>query len=262
MRRLGIMLVVFGLVAVTAAPVAAAKPAPPANDEIPGAIAVGGLPATFRIDTSRATVNETDAGCGAGAEDQATVWFAVSLDAQTTLAVDTAGSSYHTGVNVFAADDPTSVISCVEDGILVALAAGDYLVMVADIDQDRKNGGTLDISFSAGPPPLDIDVAIDGAGSVTKDGAVTVRGTASCSEDTSFGIELSIEQSLGNFKLRGFGVVDVDCTAGSPAAWTATISAQNGRFGSGDATVSAFASQCNDFSCDDASATRTIRLRR
>ena len=134
--------------------------------------------------------------------------------------------------------------------------------MVADIDQDRKNGGTLDISFSAGPPPLDIDVAIDGAGSVTKDGAVTVRGTATCSEDTSLGIEVSIEQSLGNFKLRGSGFVDVGCTAGSAEPWTATISAQNGRFGSGDATVSAFASQCNDFSCDDASATRTIRLRR
>ena len=43
MRRLGIMLVVFGLVAVTAAPVAAAKPGPPANDEITGAIAAKGV---------------------------------------------------------------------------------------------------------------------------------------------------------------------------------------------------------------------------
>ena len=139
--RLAIAAALMAL-AISASPISAAPPTPP-NDEPGGAIAVTSVSFSTTQSTSKATANDADAGCGAGGVDQATVWYTVTLDAATRVLVDTAGSSYQTGVNVYTAGPGSEILTCVEGAALFDAVAGQtYYIMIADIDGGR-NGGRL-----------------------------------------------------------------------------------------------------------------------
>ena len=247
-----------------AVPPAFAAPPGPANDEPNGAIAVTSLPYSNSQSTSKATANDADGGCGAGGVDQATVWYTITVESDARVLIDTTGSSYVTGINIFADAPGGEILDCLEDTAIFDAAAGHtYHVMIADIDGDR-NGGRLDLSISEGPPPISIGITLDPAvGFDAATGTISVSGTVTCTADSD-SVEVFVEarQTSGRFIVRGFGFNSTACTAGEDVAWTADIVGETGTFGFGSTVIDASAFGCDFFSCGDAFATQTVRIRR
>lgn len=260
--RISIAAAVMALM-LTVPPAAAAPPGVP-NDEPGGAIAVTSIPFSTTQSTSKATVNDADGGCGAGGLDQSTVWYTITLADATRVLVDTAGSSYFAGVNVYTAGPGSEILTCVGGGAVFDAVAGQtYYVMIADIDGGR-NGGRLVVSISEGPPALEVGVSLDP--NVALDGstgALTVTGTVTCNVSADF-VDISVDasQTTGRFTTRGFGFASVACSAGETVAWSAEVFGETGTFGSGSTVITASAFGCDAFTCDDATATQTVRIRR
>jgi hypothetical protein len=262
MKRVPIMLCSALLLAVTAGPVAAA---PPGNDLPSGATVVPlPLPFTDIVDTSEATVTTDDVGCGAGGWDQASVWYSITPDTDIRVAIDASASSYATGLNLFVAT-PTNLVACTWSTLVWNLEAGTtYYVMAADIDDDGVNGGTLEVTFDVGPPPLELSVTIAPTAKVdSKSGTVTVSGTLTCSMDTPHVEQLVIvRQTVGRFTIRGGSWDIASCDEGGPVAWTATLTGENGTFGGGRASVEVSVFGCSWSECTEAFASRSVSLRR
>lgn len=251
------------LITIAAQPGLALAAAPP-NDLPDGAIAIATIPADIAQDTTEATVSTDNVGCGSDGTDQATVWYSVTLSEATTLLIDASASGYVVGINAFVgsatADD---LVGCAEQGLVVDLEAGTtYYLMFADID-GGANGGQLDVTIEVAPPPIQVDLTVDPIGKVnSKTGEATLGGTITCSATTSDAfVDMELRQALGRFTIRGFGGTGIECGP-APTAWLATIVADNGRFGPGQATANVSAFACDAFSCDDAFVSTTVRLRR
>lgn len=262
MKRLPVLLCAVVLLAATAAPVAAAAPG---NDLPSGATPVL-LPLPFSdvVDTTEATAVGDDYGCGAGGVDQASVWYTITVPEQTLVVIDASASTYFTGVNLFGEDPAAGPIDCAGVMLPAQLDAGlTYYVMIADADEDGVNGGTLSVTFQAAPPPPELTVAIDPVGKLDpKSGLITVSGTMTCSEDFDVETYAVVRQTVGRFTIHG-GFWDVTgCTSGDEVPWTVTVSGENGKFSGGRATVEVSLFACGWFDCVDATATRTISLRR
>ena len=97
----------LGLVLTVAALGAGAAPAlaqPPANDTFAGAIAITAVPFSQTLDTTQATVDAVDAeavaACGVAVSTSASVWYAYTPARDGLVTVDTAGSTYGTGIAV------------------------------------------------------------------------------------------------------------------------------------------------------------------
>jgi hypothetical protein len=175
------------------------------------------------------------------------------------LAPTPCGSDYDTTLSVYTGtpgnltqiacnDDFTSLQSAV---IFNAVAGETYFLMVGAFDSGP--GGNLSFRLDE-TEPIVIDLALSPKGSVVpKTGTATVRGTVVCNEPaTVFGIGGELQQRKGRVILRGFfGVGEFACEP-PETEWSATVTAENGLFTGGKATVlnvSAFG--CDEFSCDD-----------
>lgn len=251
------------ILALAAPPVAAVAPSVPNNESI-GAIAVTSIPFSGTQSTSKATQNDADGGCGAGGLDQATVWYTLTLDAATRVLIDTAGSSYGAGVNIYTAGPDSEILTCSDPAVAFDAAAGQtYYIMIADIDGGR-NGGRLVVSIAVGQPALELGLSLDpGAALDSSTGMLTVTGTVTCNVTTDFldvGVEVS--QTTGRFTTRGFGSTSVACSPGESVAWSAEVIGENGTLGTGTTVITATAFGCEIFSCADATATQTVRIRR
>lgn len=249
--------------ALTAPPIWAAPPGLP-NDEPGGAIAVTSIPFSATQSTSKATANDADAGCGAGGLDQATVWYTITLDAATRVLVDTGGSSYETGVNVYTAGPGSDILTCVGGAAAFDAVAGQtYYIMIADIDGGR-NGGRLVVSINEGPPALELGVSIDPNVALDEStGALTITGTVTCNVSADFvDVNVDASQVTGRFTTRGFGFAPVACSAGETTAWSTEVIGETGTFGAGNTVITATAFGCEFFTCDDAQVTQTVRIRR
>lgn len=243
-----------------AAPAVAAAPPGVPNDEPAGAIAITAVPFTGTQSTSKATANVADGGCGAGGEDQATVWYSMTLTAATRVLIDTTASSYVTGINVFS--DGGLVTCQVTTAVFDADAGQTYSVMIADIDGGR-NGGRLSVSVGVGAPALELGVTIDPNVSLdAATGALTVSGTVTCNVPADFvDVNLEASQTTGRFTVRGFAFTSVGCAPGDPVPWSADVSGEE-PFGTGATTITAAAFGCDPFSCDETVATVSLRIRR
>jgi hypothetical protein len=234
------------------------------NNEPEGAIAVTAIPYSNTQSTSKATVNDLDGGCGAGGQDQATVWYTLTLAEATRVIVDTSGSAYFAGVNIYTAGPGSEILTCVGGAAVFDATAGQtYYIMIADIDGGR-NGGRLVVSIDEGPPAFELGLSLDPNVSLDSDaGALTVSGTISCSTTADFvDISVDVSQTTGRFTTRGFGGTSVGCSAGETVAWSAEVFGETGPLGAGTTTVNASAFGCDPFTCDDANATETARVRR
>ncbi|MEW5991582.1 MAG: hypothetical protein AB1736_09620 [Chloroflexota bacterium] len=261
MRRLILM---AAIIVAMAAP-AAVNAAAPDNDLPGGAIALDSvLPQAITQDTTEATVSTDDIGCGAGGVDQASVWYTFSPDVTGDVLIDASGSDYFVGINVFAGSaDPAFLYTCFGPAGMVFLEAGvTYYLMFADANEDEVNGGRLDVLIDVPPPPIEINLTIDGSGKIDRTGAVTVSGTLTCSATADYAeIYLTVSQSVGRFRIHGSAWTPSACVE-SPTPWAATIVGDNGTFAGGKATVVASAWACDPFSCNEAYADRNVRLRR
>jgi hypothetical protein len=255
--------------------------ASPGNDDIGSATMVGALPyADGPYDTTEATTGATDPGfCfepDAG-PDRSSVWYSFTPTASDSYLADTFGSDYDTTLYVGTPDGlgGIDVINCNDDTSSLqsavrwdALAGTTYLLMVGTccgggVVGESGGGGALEFHVNVAPPPLTVNLTVDGNGSFTPYGTATIRGTIACSGEVQFvEIGLDVAQRVGRFTIRGFGAqVDESCPT-SPTPWSIDVTGDNGKFLGGAVQVNAFAFACGAFECADDFVSRTVRLRR
>jgi hypothetical protein len=90
-------------------------------------------------------------------------------------------------------------------------------------------------------PPLALDGSLAPTGTVDhKTGVATISGTVTCNRPVIANIDGQLSQTYHRFIFTSFFSVSVLCTSSS--TWTAVVQPQNGLFGQGAASVSAYAS--------------------
>lgn len=158
MRQRFILIVVLalGMLAIPASPALAQ----PANDDVAGAVPVTSLPFAEAVDASEATMQD-----GEPAETCAplhsTVWYAVTLDRNRTVTVDTAGSDYDTVLSVYRGSDfaDFDLIACNDDftslqaRVSFTATADETLYVQVGAFGEAGSGseaGQLQISFTRG----------------------------------------------------------------------------------------------------------------
>jgi hypothetical protein len=241
--------------------------APPGNDAIADATVIGTIPYTDTIDTSEATTSPDDPECfGQGP----TVWYVYTAPVDQRLLADTFGSSYDTTLSVYTGS-PGSLeqIACNDDAgsgvqsalILEASAGTTYYLMVGSFADSP--GGTL--VFSLAETDLvtpEMNITVDARATVdTRSGTVTVTGTATCTGAEDGFVEVSLEQRVGRFIIRGFGGTFVECD-GAPQDWSVEVVGETGLFKGGKAVAFAFGEACGIFNCAFDFEQQNVSLRR
>jgi hypothetical protein len=241
--------------------------AAPSNDTFSGATAVTGDFSEV-LDTTEATTDADDAqlntSCGAPATD-ASVWYAVTSASGATVSVDVSQSDYSAGVLVgVGTHGNLNTVACGPGGTQFAADAGTtyYVLAIDDQDDGSGNGGSLNIAFTFGPPPITVSVTVDSGRVNTKTGEVTISGTVTCSSVADFAdISVFVRQPLGRFTIHGSGFMGADCGP-TPTDWIVSLTGENGKFSAGRATVTADAFACDPSSCDDDQVSSNLRLRK
>lgn len=266
MKRLTIVISALALIIAAAAPVLAAAPG---NDDYAGRVPIGSLPFSDSLDTTDATTDaddvEANADCGAPSTD-ASVWYEFTADVDGGIVVDVSGSTYTAGV-IIATGSPGSlvVVTCGPDAVAFGTSAGETYAILAFDDQydGGGNGGTLNITVDALPPPPVIDVTVNPVGRFdARTGAATISGSVACSGDASYAwIEVTLRQAVGRFFVNGYGGMDVLCD-GTTRAWSVEVLPDSGLFKGGRTASVTFAVACGTFDCGFDFEERIVRLRR
>ncbi len=258
----GLVSLTFGL--------SSASAAPPGNDTIGGATPVG-LGFGEQLDTTQATTDAEDAavnaGCGAPATD-ASVWYAYTAAQDGGVVVGVSESNYSAGV-IVATGMPgaLSVVTCGPGAVAFLASAGTRYYVLAFDDQfdGAGNGGTLDISVDAAPPPPTLDVTLDPTGRVDgKTGIAYVGGTVTCTNADFAAIFTSLSQRIGvRAIVSGFGSMFADATAcdGTAQRWSSQIRPEGGKFAGGKSAAFAFGFACGAFECRESYSEQTVKLR-
>ena len=268
MKRLGVLISMVALWSLAFATPALA--AVPGNDTHPGRTVVGSLPFSDSLDTTDATTDaddaEANASCGAPATD-ASVWYELA-GTDGGIIVDVSASDYSAGV-IVAIGSPGSLVTvaCGQGAVAFFAASGEtYAVLTFDDQLDGVgNGGALDITIDAAPPPPTIDIMVDPLGSFNKaTGSATISGTFSCTGDADFAsIDVLLTQNVGRFTISGFGGMFVEAPAcdGSTQPWSAEVLGQNGKFKGGRSVAVTFAFACGVFECGFDEEQAIVKLR-
>jgi hypothetical protein len=268
-KRVAFLISIVSLLSLgLAAPVLAAAPG---NDTYGTRTVVAGIPFAETIDTFEATADaddaEANAQCGAPAVD-ASVWYEYTATSDGGLLVDVSGSSYSAGI-IVATGSPgnLSVIACAAPALGLKTAVGEtYAILIFDYQGDGGgDGGSLSITIADVPPPPEVEVTVNSNGRFdARTGAATVSGTATCSgaDESGHGfIEFQLSQSVGRFKVFGWGFAEFACDGGTHG-WTAEIVSGDGKFAGGKATLVAFVSACNIAGCADTVLQTVVSLRK
>lgn len=255
------------LVISTAMMASPAWAAAPTNDTSPGATSAT-VGFSQVLDTTQATTDAQDAqfneSCGAPATD-ASVWYTVT-GAGAGMVVDVSGSDYSAGVLVGTGSPgslDTVVCGAGTVGFFAESGTTYYVLAIDDQEDGAGNGGRLDISFNAAPPPPTVDLTVNPRGTVTTaTGVAHISGTYTCSDADSVDVFGDVTQPVGRFAVTGsFDVFDEQTCDGAPRAWTADVSPDNGKFAGGKAMTVAFSFACGVFECADGFTEQTVRLR-
>jgi outer membrane protein assembly factor BamB len=177
----------------------------------------------------------------------------------TTVTSDPAGAVVSFDVSATDNADPNPQVTC-DPASGSTFPIGETTVTCTATD---SAGNTATATFKVTVlRALDIQVQIDRSGLVDPStGVATVRGTVSCNRVTSVALSGELRQTFANrVVIDGFFSTQADC-APPASAWSATVTASNGRYGGGSAQASVAASACDQFSCDFDTATREIILR-
>jgi hypothetical protein len=269
MKRFGILtsLLMAGSLGF-AAPVLAAAPG---NDTYGGRQAIDSLPFSASVDTTEATTDADDAEandpdlCGAPATD-ASVWYEFVAPADGSFIVDVSTSDYPAGVIVVSGSPGSfTFVNCGPAFVTFPGTSGvTYAILVFDYD-GVGNGGTLEITVEAAPPPPEVHLTVDATGDFnSRTGSATIRGTITCTGADEFdkkGIDVQVSQAVGRFKFTGQGAAEFACD-GTSRPWTVEVLSSSGKFGGGKAAVVAHALACNNFGCDEDSVERVVTLKK
>jgi len=255
------------LVAAAALSVSPAFAAAPGNDTIGGATAAS-LGFSQVLDTTQATTDADDgqlnASCGAPATD-ASVWYTLNLAADSGVIIDVSASDYSAGLLVgVGTPGALETVACGPGATAFSAAAGTtyYVLAIDDQSDGSGNGGALNISFNAGPPPPTVDATVAPRGTFnSKTGAATLHGTYTCTNADFIDISGNVAQAVGRFVIRGsFDVFDVNTCDGSSHPWSADVFPDNGKFAGGKTLTVAFSFACGAFECADGFTKQTVHL--
>jgi hypothetical protein len=266
MKRLSVIACVVSIL--TLGLVTPALAAVPSNDTYAGRTVIGSLPFSETLDTTEATTDaddaEANAACFAPATD-ASVWYEYTATADGFLDVQVFLSDYSAGVLVVTGSPGSFLLeTCGPGGVqFYAVSGQTYSIAAIDSQEDGAgNGGNLTISVSELPPGPTMDVTIDPVGRFDqRTGSATVSGTATCPADALQGfIVVQLRQPVGRFVVTGSGFTEVTCDD-SPQTWTVEVTAFDGLFKGGRATVLAEWSVCSGM-CNLGVVESQISLRR
>ncbi len=270
MRLSGPMLATVATATVALGAAAPAYAVSPGNDLSVGAT-VAGLGFSEVLDTTDATTDADDAQlnstCGAPATD-ASVWYRYVAAADGGVVVDVSSSSYSAGALVgVGTPGALDTVACAPGTTAFFATAGTtyYVLAIDDQFDGGGNGGTLRISVNPAPPPPTVDFTVDPVGHVLNKGsAVALNGTFTCSNADFLDAFGELKQPVGRFLIRGwFGFfADGSQCDGTPHDWTATVTADNGRFAGGKAAAVTFTFACGPFECAEGFGEHRIQLRR
>jgi hypothetical protein len=267
MKRLAMLGSIVSLLTLTiATPVLAAAPT---NDLYPGRTVIAGLPFSDTVDTTEATTDADDAEanviCEAPATD-ASVWYELTATADEFLVINVSASDYTAGVIVVTGSPGSfELVTCGPDAVILPTLVGETYAILAFDDQfdGGGNGGTLQISIDAAPPPPEIDVTVDPTGQFNaQTGSATVSGTVTCSGEADFAfVDVQLRQQVGRFVVDGFGSIEVICD-GTTQPWSVEVFPSNGLFKGGRAVALTFAVACGFIDCGTDFEEAIVRLRR
>jgi hypothetical protein len=271
MKRLAVLISVVALWSMAfAAPVLAA---PPSNDTYAGRTTVGQpLPFSASLDTSQATSDADDVdinniGCGAPAIE-ASVWYEFIATADATILIDVSASDYSAGVFVGTGSPGSFVgVACLPSGVAFAAESGEtYTILAFDDQTDGSgNGGTLEITIDAAPPPPTVDITINGVGQFNKvTGSATISGTLTCTGDAVYSeIQVRLSQNVGRFTISGFGgiLVEPPVCDGTAQPWSVEVFGSTGKFKGGRAVAVTSAFVCDTFTCSSGEEQSIVKLR-
>jgi hypothetical protein len=246
----------------------AAQAAVPGNDTFSGA-----TPATLGftevIDTTEATTDADDAQLNASCEAPATdasVWYAFTAASDGGLVIDVSASDYSAGVLVGTGTQGNlETVACGPGTVGISVVTGTtYYVLAIDDQQDGiGNGGSLNISFNAAPPPPIVDFTVNHFGTVRpRTGIATISGTYTCTNGNFIDLFADVRQRAGRLYILGsFEVFDTGSCDGAPRRWVADVVPENGRFAGGKTLTVTSSFSCGVFECTEGFLEQTVRLR-
>jgi hypothetical protein len=240
--------------------------APPSNDTFAGAT-LATLGFSQSLDTSEATTDADDAqlnaSCGAPATD-ASVWYSFA-GTDTGVIVDVSQSNYSAGVLVgVGTQGNLDTVVCGPGTVAFFAASGTtYYVLAIDDQLDGSgNGGTLQISFNAAPPPPTIDFTVNPRGRFNAhSGTATIRGTYTCTNGDFIDMFVDARQNVGRFAILGSGeFFDFGTCDGTTRSWAAEVFPTNGKFKGGKTMTVTVAFSCGPFECTEGFAETKVHL--
>jgi hypothetical protein len=251
------------MVAMALIPLAAASAsaAPPANDEVAGAVALS-LGDRVVQDTSEATTNAGDDAlneqCGAPATN-ATVWYKYTPAVDRPFVLDMSSSDFEGGFLVFEGT-PTadSLVTCGPGTVAVDGQAGTtYNIVVISTDE---TGGRLVLTLKNPPPSPGVHVTIAKRGlAYHGSGAARIHGNYFC-RNADFSIVFgTLTQRAGRLKIPAEFDKPVLCN-GVRHHWSARLVSRTGTYARGHATARVLIDACGVIECREDSARRHIRL--
>jgi hypothetical protein len=282
MPRFVALLAALLLLALSAAPVSAARPArPPANDDISTPIVIGTFPYTNSQSTVGATTGATDptyCGIPEVGQDRATVWYSYTPTEATagSIGATTYGSDYDTTLYVGTPDGAGGInlIGCADDTGSTAqtavrfdaVAGQTYLFMVGTCcgtQFEGPGGGNLVFNLDVAPPAMRVDLRVQPTGTFTRDGTAIIRGTLSCTAPGDLGSIVIVEltQTAGFQTVQGVGFLDVAGCPGENIPWEMEVVAEGGTFTGGPVDAQVITAVCNLFECGSQTIDLKIRLR-
>jgi hypothetical protein len=230
-----------------------------------GATSIPSLPFAIDQNTTEASVESDDVGCGAGGLDAATVWYSFTPSDDVRVEIDATASDYLVGVNLFAGTaDEAGRFDCNNDAVAFDAAAGiKYFLLFADVNDDSVNGGTLRAEVGVAPPSLNVSLGVAPTAKVhPKTGQARVTGTITCDRPAEFAeVSVALRLGTGRFFTIGSGAAPASCGP-APSAWAAIVTGENGRFTAGSATVDLTGLACDILTCSETATTAPVRLRR
>jgi hypothetical protein len=257
-RRIALL---AGLLVLLPTPAAAA---PPANDDVSAATAVGALPFSDTVDTSEATAAAGDLDCS-GLEDTHTVWYTITPQTDVVLGLRTTPQFPEHVFTSVGTGQPGSLsflqCSSLDTQTLNATAGTTYFIQISSAGEDP--GGLVTFSVER-VQPVSVFLDLRQTGRIDQaTGTVTVGGTLWCSRRLPAGAEVVVQGTLSQGDASGVLVPfhsAVGCPSRTRLRWQATVQVLAGAFAPGTATLTATAFACDEFTCATPT-TRTARIR-
>jgi hypothetical protein len=263
MRALRILVASISAVALLPLLALPASAAPPANDEVGGAVP---LKVGDRVvqDTTQATTTPEDAAlneaCGAPVTN-ASVWYSFTPAVNRKVVLDMTASDYSGGFLLFEGTPSVDSLTDCSEGVLglEARAGTTYNIMV--ISDTEANGGKLVLSLKKAPPPPRVRVTLAKRGVVLRGpaGAARLHGTYFCAHGDFSELFGNLFQRAGRLKITGFLGKSLRCD-GRRHAWKARAVSDFATFARGRARARVSISACGFFECRGDTARHRVRL--